>query len=75
MSLKLVENLVVISDEGLCEDFLRREIYIIQFLEQCNSKCKICHKNVDNGEKVKWQGKSMDLSFKLSFNKMLQERK
>ena len=29
LSLKLVANPVVISDQGLCEDFLRRASYII----------------------------------------------
>ena len=53
LSLKLIENHVVISDQGLCEDFLRRASYIIQFLkEQCNVECKLCHKNVDKGEEV-----------------------
>ena len=30
MSLKLVANPIFILDQGLCEDFLRRESYIIQ---------------------------------------------
>ena len=67
----------VISDQGLCEDLLRRASYIIQFKkkEQCNAEYKLYHKNVDKGEEVQWQGESMDLWFELSFKNMLQEMK
>ena len=36
LSLKLIEKIIVISDQGLCEDFLRRESYIIQFKKRNN---------------------------------------
>ena len=45
-----------ISDQGLCEDLLKRESYIIPFFfkgEQCveeNVECKICHKIVGKKE-------------------------
>ena len=37
-------------------------------MEECekNDECKLCHKNVDKVEEVKWQGDSMDLSVNLS---------
>ena len=32
-----------------------------------NVECTHCHKNVDKGEGVQWQGESMDLLVKISF--------
>ena len=54
MSLKIVAKPAVISDQGLCEDLLRRASYIIQLKkkEQCNVEYKLYHKNVDKGEEV-----------------------
>ena len=46
------------SEQGLCEDLLNAESYIIQLKkrgEQCveeNAECKLCHKNVGKGEEV-----------------------
>ena len=40
-------------------------------MEECekNVDGKLCHKNVDKGEEVQWQGESMDLSVKISSKK------
>ena len=72
LSLKLVAKPFVISDQELCEDFLRRASYVIQFLK--NSVMLIVNsitKMLTKERKYSDRGESMDLSFRISFKNLL----